>query len=60
MINKSKGDLAYNILDLDSSLNDEVLILLTKFMASQKSGIFQMDKNNIDVLRKKLIKLIIN
>ena len=30
MINKSKGDLAYNILDLDSSLNDEVLILLTK------------------------------
>ena len=27
MINKSKGDLAYNILDLDSSLNDEVLRL---------------------------------
>ena len=30
MINKSKADLAYNILDLDSSLNDEVLISLTK------------------------------
>ena len=25
MINKSKGDLAYNILDLDSSINDQVL-----------------------------------
>ena len=30
MINKSKGDLAYNILDLDSSLNDEVLSSLIK------------------------------
>ena len=30
MINKSKVDLAYNILDLDSSLNDEVLISLRK------------------------------
>ena len=26
-------------------------------MASQKSGIFQMDKNNIDVLRKKIDKI---
>ena len=25
MINKSKGDVAYNILDLDSSINDQVL-----------------------------------
>ena len=30
MINKSKGDLAYNILDLDSSLNDQVLRSLIK------------------------------
>ena len=30
MINKSKGDLAYNILDLDSSLDDEVLSSLIK------------------------------
>jgi D-3-phosphoglycerate dehydrogenase len=30
MINKSKGDLAYNILDLDSSIDDEVLSSLIK------------------------------
>ena len=36
MINKSKGDLAYNILDLDSSLNDEVLVSLTKILGITK------------------------
>ena len=40
MINKSKGDLAYNILDLDSSLNDEVLILLTKNSWHHKSQVY--------------------
>ena len=35
-VNRNKMSLAYNILDLDSSLNDEVLISLTKILGITK------------------------